>query len=343
MMQPVYLSCLGLVCAVGLSPAAAAAAMRAGISGFNEMPWVEDGLEPIIGARVPTVAEDLHGRARLVEMLVQVLGQSRATLAGRADLGELPLLLCTSEPQRPGSRIDGIVTEVEARSGWALQRKGAAHVALGHVASIEALCLAERAMDQADRDACLIVAVDSLADPRCLLWLEQSGRLKTTLRSDGVIPGEGAAVLLVSRKPMNAAPLVVRGVGTGNDAATVLNDEPQLGLGMTTAVATAIAQAGVAMHDIAWRLSDVSGEAYGFEDLALVQSRLMQQTRPTQDLWHPASYVGDCGAALGAIQIAWLEQAFARGYAPGPIALVHSSSANGARAAAVISGTVRER
>lgn len=343
MMPPVYLSCLGLVCAVGLSPRAAAAAMRAGISGFDELPWVEEGLEPIVGARVPSVAEDLHGRARLVEMFAQVLDCSRSTLAKRADLSEFPLLLCTSEPERPGSRVDGIVTAVEARTGLPLQRKGAAHVARGHVAIIEALSLARRAMDQADRDACLVVAVDSLVDPRCLLWLEQNGRLKTTRRSDGVIPGEGAVAILVSRTPMSTTSLVVRGVGAGNDAATVFNDEPQLGLGMTTAVAAALAQAGVAMHDIAWRLSDASGEAYAFEDLALVQSRLMHQTRPTQDLWHPASYVGDCGAALGAIQLAWLEQAFARGYALGPIALVHSSSANGARAAAVITSTAGER
>jgi 3-oxoacyl-[acyl-carrier-protein] synthase-1 len=333
-----YVTCLALVCAVGLQPASAAAAMRAGISGIAQLPWVDDSLEPIVGARVPSVAEDLHGRARLIEMLVQVLSDSSAALADRVDLSALPILLCTSEPERPGPRIGGIVPEVEERLGFLLQRKGTAHVARGHVASIEALGLAERAMDQAGHDECLIVAADSLADPRCLVWLEQAGRLKTKRRSDGVIPGEGAAVLLVSRQPMSPARLAFHGVGTGHETATVLNDEPQLGMGMTTAVAAALAQAGLPMHEVAFRSSDVAGEAYAFEDLVLAQSRLMQRTRPTQDLWHPASSVGDCGAASGIMQLAWIEQAFARGYAPGPIALVHTSSAGGARAAAIVSG-----
>jgi 3-oxoacyl-[acyl-carrier-protein] synthase-1 len=139
---------------------------------------------------------------------------------------------------------------------------------------------------------------------------------------------------------MSAAPLVFRGVGTGHDSATVLNDDPQLGQGMASAVAAALAQAGVAMHEVAFRMSDASGETYAFEDLALVQSRLMQKTRPAQDLWHPASSVGDCGAASGWMQLAWIEQTFARGYAPGPIALAHASSAGGARAATVVSGSL---
>jgi 3-oxoacyl-[acyl-carrier-protein] synthase-1 len=118
----------------------------------------------------------------------------------------------------------------------------------------------------------------------------------------------------------------------------VLNDNPQLGLGMASAGAAALAQADVEMHEVAFRSSDASGEAFAFEDLALVQSRLMRKTRPTQDVWLPAGSAGDCGAASGLMQLAWIEQAFVRGYAPGAIALMHASSASGARAAAVVSG-----
>lgn len=343
MMQPLFITCLGLVCAVGLGPAPAAAAMRAGISGLAELPSVDDRLEPVVGAQVPLLDPDLRGRERLAALLLQVLADSHAALAGWAGLGHLPLLLCTAEPERPGPRLGGLVPAVEARLGLRLQRQGAAHVARGHVGGIEALGLAAQAMAQAGGEACLVAAVDSLVDPRALLWLEQTGRLKTARRADGVIPGEAAAVLLLSRAPMSAAGLTLRGLGRAHDAATVLNDAPQLGLGMTAAAGAALEQAGIAMHEVAFRLSDVAGEAHGFEDLALAQSRLMRQTRPAQDLWHPASSVGDCGAAAGLVQLAWIEQAFVHGYAPGPIALVHASSAGGARAAAVVSGTLVER
>lgn len=312
--------------------------MRCGISGIGELLTVDNTVEPVMGGLVPSIAAELRGRDRLIALLVQVLEDTRASLEGRIDLAQLPVLLCTSEPERPGASVGGIIPAVESRLGLRLQREGTAHLARGHVSGLEALAFANAAMDRAQSDMCLVVAADSLVDARSLLWLEQVGRLKTARRSDGVIPGEGAAVLLVSRAPLNQPWLVVRGMGTGQDTATVLNDDPQWAAGMTAAIAAALRQAGISMHEVAFRLSDVSGEAYGFEDLTVAQSRLMQQTRPTQDLWHPASSVGDCGAASGLMQLAWIEQAFMRRYAPGKFALAQASSPNGARAAAVLSG-----
>jgi 3-oxoacyl-[acyl-carrier-protein] synthase-1 len=125
-------------------------------------------------------------------------------------------------------------------------------------------------------------------------------------------------------------------LGFATEAATVLNEEPLLGKGMAAAVQDALREARLAMHEVDFRLSDVAGESYAFEELALAQSRLMRQTRETQDLWHPADSVGDCGAVAGLIQFAWAEQAFLRGYAPGPVAALHASSAFGGRAAAVV-------
>jgi 3-oxoacyl-[acyl-carrier-protein] synthase-1 len=62
----------------------------------------------------------------------------------------------------------------------------------------------------------------------------------------------------------------------------------------------------------------------------------MRTTRERQDLWHPGAFVGDTGAASGLLQLAWTEQAFARGYSPGDLALLHASVPSGSRAAAVI-------
>lgn len=334
-----YVTCLGLKCAVGLEPEGAAAAMRAGVSGLTALPTVGNANEPIMGGAVPSIAASLHGRERMVEMLVQVLQACSGRADGTFPLQRLPVLLCTAEPERPQARLAGLLPAVESRLGFSLAREGRRHLARGHVAVFEALDLAHQAICNGSSSACLVIAVDSMIDARNLLWLERAGRLKRGSRSDGVIPGEAAAVALVSKEPVSDSSLALRGVGAGQETATVLNDAPQWGEGMKCAVAAALRQAGIPMHEVAFRLSDASGEAYSFEDLALVQARLMSRTRECQALWHPASSVGDCGAAAGLLQLAWIEQAFARGYAPGTVALAHSGSAGGARAAAVFSGS----
>ena len=52
------------------------------------------------------------------------------------------------------------------------------------------------------------------------------------------------------------------------------------------------------MHEIAFRLSDVGGESYAFEELVLAQMRNMRQTRPEQPVWHAADCMGDAGPRL---------------------------------------------
>jgi 3-oxoacyl-[acyl-carrier-protein] synthase I len=282
---------------------------------------------------VPGLANDLRGRARLVELLALAFEYARPRLPPELAWPELPLFLCTREPGRPGARINRIMAEVEARQRIEIRRDGSRHVASGPVSAFEALAQVRTLLAEGQQQACLVAAVDTLIDARALHWLDRAQRLKTQAQSDGVIPGEAACVALVSKKPITQSWLVIRGLGFAVEEATVSNEEPLLGKGMAAAVKEALSEAGFAMHEVDLRLSDVAGESYAFEELALAQSRLARNTRESQDLWHPADTVGDCGAASGLIQIAWAEQAFARGYAPGPTALLHGSAATGARAA----------
>ena len=56
------------------------------------------------------------------------------------------------------------------------------------------------------------------------------------------------------------------GTGTGH----ILIEEPLLGLGLTDAVRAALAEAGSACMRSTCRISDVTGELYGFKELSLV-------------------------------------------------------------------------
>jgi 3-oxoacyl-[acyl-carrier-protein] synthase-1 len=338
MPQPLRATCLGLVCPVGLTAASACAAIRAGLDGFGEVGYLDDSGDAVMGAVVPVLEDDLRGRARLATLLALAMEDALARLPRDLHLGEVPLLLCVREPERPGPRIKGLVVEVERRLSVRFRRDQSATVAQGHVSAFGALAIARDLLSDGRADSVLIAAADSFIDARTLLWLHRHRRLKTVANSDGVIPGEAAGVILVSTGQVTPGGGVrILGLGFGHESATVHNEEPLLGLGMAEAVRAALQEAGAAMHDIDLRLSDVAGESYGFEELSLAQSRLMRQRREEQPLWHSAGALGDCGAAAGIAQIAWFEEATQRGYAPGRLSLGQTSALAGPRAAAVMS------
>ena len=86
-----------------------------------------------------------------------------------------------------------------------------------------------------------------------------------------------------------------------------------------------------------WRISDVTGEQYGFKELPLVEGRLMRTVRKeSQELWHGADSIGDVGAAAGITQLVMADAAFRKEYAPGDRAICFCSSVPGDRAAAVL-------
>lgn len=197
--------------------------------------------------------------------------------------------------------------------------------------------MARTALTDSDLPACLILAADRLIDARVLHWLDSSQRLKSSEHADGVIPGEAACLAVVTREPLPDEPVAsVHGIGEAIESATVLNEEPFRAEAMKTALGSALRESGLAMHDVDFRVSDVAGESYAFEELSLTQTRLMRKVRPSQPLWHVADCIGDCGAAAGLVQFAWAAQAFHRRYAPGPVAALHATSAFGQRAAAVV-------
>jgi 3-oxoacyl-[acyl-carrier-protein] synthase I len=325
---------LSVICPVGLTPEGAAAAMRAGIDGFQELPYRSHDGEPIVGAVVPVVDRSLTGRARLIELLRLALEKAKGRLANRIGV---PVFLCTRENARSGPSLAGIMSTAAEQADWALERGLSHHVPGGSVSGFAALSAAQQMLAAGQAKACVICAVDSLVDARALNWLDREGRLKMAENSDGVIPGEAAAVMLVTSDARQASSLMVRGIGLAEEQATVLNDDAMFADGMTAAARQALTEAQVTMHDVAFRMSDVAGESYAFEELVLTQCRLLRPSRETQDLWHPAAFVGDCGAAMGLIQLAWVEQAYYRRYAPGSIALLHASTPSGARAAVVVS------
>ena len=152
-----------------------------------------------------------------------------------------------------------------------------------------------------------------------------------------MIPGEAAAAVLLRKRPSTDGSTEIAGLGFGNEKVHILSEEPLLGLGLTEAARTALADAKLGLHEIDCRFSDVTGELYGFKELTLVEGRLMRIVRKQeQPLWHWAESIGDTGAATGVLQLVAADEAFRKGYAPGERMICLTSSVPGDRAAAIL-------
>jgi len=334
-----FITSTGMVCPVGLNAVNACAAKRAGISAFAELPYSDNAGEPIIAGSVPGLDWTLRRESRLLKLVISALAD---LLNGQTDVqwNQVPLLVCLAEPGRPGGTgglSPSIVNRLEEALSIQFHPKNSRAFPSGHTAGFDALREARDLIQHGGVPACVVCGADSFLNAATLLWLDRHYRLKTPANRDGVIPGEAAAAVLVQAKPSLAATAEVIGLGFGKEPAPILSEEPLLGRGLADAARAALAEAKLGLHEIDLRLSDVTGELYGFKELSLVEGRLMRVVRKeAQPLWHWAEAIGDSGAAAGLAQLVLADQAFRKGYAPGQRAICLTSSVAGERAVAVL-------
>lgn len=325
----------GMVTGVGLSAPATCAAIRCAIDNFNETRFIDDGGEWIIGSEVP-LEEPWRGFEKLVQMATSAIRECH-THAGAAPLASVPLLLCVAEPTRPG-RAYGLdkelLKEIEKALGSKLHPRSAV-IARGRVSIAEALHLASHFITPATPFA-MVAGVDSFLSWPTLSAYQSKSRLLTSNNSNGFIPGEAAAAVLVGAPKSGADNLICTGIGAGHEAANVGSEEPLRADGMVEAFRQAFADAGCTMVDVDYRLTDLNGEQYCFKEAALAMTRTLRDRKELFEIWHPADCIGETGAAIGPITLAIALAAARKGYAPGPGTLCHFGADGNDRAALVL-------
>lgn len=334
-MNPVTILASGMVTGVGFDAQSSCAAIRVGITGFVETRFMFAG-EWLIGCPVPLEGA-WRGREKLLQMLVPAL---RECLVAAADvpLHEVVLFLCVAEPERPG-RLDGLDTtllrDVEQRLGSRFHPDSLV-IPGGRVGGAAALEHARRAL-ASGRRLSVVGGVDSLLVGPTLTDFAKRRRLLTEDNSDGFIPGEAAAAVLIGPpKHAGAAHLRCLGIGFGTEPASVESDNPLRGEGLAQTFRAALADASVPWAGVDYQISAVSGEIYGFKETALAGSRTIRPVKDSFDLWHPSDCIGEVGAAIVPCMLGVALVAAHKGYAPGPGVLCHVGADDGARAAMVL-------
>jgi 3-oxoacyl-[acyl-carrier-protein] synthase-1 len=335
-MKPIAILASGMVTGVGLDAPSSCAAIRCAIDNFSETRFMDKGGEWIIGSQVP-LEQPWRGLPKLVHMAVPAI---RECLAHTRDVRpeRIPLLLCVAEKERPG-RLDGldefVFPEVQAELGVRFHPRSGV-IARGRVSGGLAMLHARELIDSVRVPFCIIAGVDSYLVAPTLAAYEEKHRLLTSQDSNGFIPGEAGAAVLVG--PPSAGDLVCLGIGTGSEKATVESEEPLRADGMVQAFKAALDDAGGTMADVDYRVTDCNGEQYWFKEAALAVTRTLRVRKEEFEIWHPADCVGEIGAAIGPCALGVALAATRKDYAPGWRPLCHFSADNDERIALVLAG-----
>src|SRR2546430_6516875 len=205
-MKPVAIIASGMVTSVGLNAASSCAAIRCGIDNFSETRFMDKGGEWIIGAQVP-LEQPWRGLPKLVHMIVPAIKECLAQI-GSVKPDQIALLLCVAEKERPG-RLEGLddqlLQEIHAALGTRFHSRFAV-IPRGRVAGALALELAGRLIHEERVPYCLVAGVDSFLVAGTLATYEERSRLLTSQNSNGFIPGEAGAAILVGPAGNSAEP-----------------------------------------------------------------------------------------------------------------------------------------
>ncbi|MDA8587055.1 3-oxoacyl-ACP synthase [Rhodobacteraceae bacterium] len=334
----------GMVTAVGLDAASSCAAMRARIDGFAETRFVGSDGNWMIGAAVP-LPRNWIGQKRMVHLAA---GAMVDILDSVPDLSQDDaLILCLAERDRPGKPVIDIARFAEelAHVTKTSSKIRTRIIENGRPSGFAALQQAEKLIAEGKANRVLVVGVDSYLTTRTISDYRSKKRIMMADNHNGFIPGEAAAAILVGKGKHG---LRLSGLGLAREEAFIYNQLEQDGLdrplradGMVAAYRQAFEASKTQLGGIEYRISDLIGDKFFFQQAALTTLRLERGRSEFQDLWSPAESLGNVGAAVVPIMIGQALYASQKGYSMGSPLLIEASGDEGACAAAVFHETER--
>lgn len=306
-MKPsIAITASGMVTSVGIDSPSACAAIDCAIDNFQDTGFQDLAGQWQIGSEV-VLEYPYRGQAKLLKMAVRASGEC---LLNRPDIaaGSIALILCLPESHRAGRVLENDNTffqllQHELDCTFSSLSRILTH---GHTGVAVALKHSRELLAEPSIDACLIVGVDSLLVNKTLRSFEQQDRLLTSEYSDGFIPGEGASALLVEQAQGLSCPhMLCCGLGFATEPEPINSVGASRADGLVSAINKALAEACLAMHDMQYRVTDLSGEHYYFKEASLALSRTLRTPVDEFDMVHPADCIGEVGAACGGLVLAY--------------------------------------
>lgn len=331
----------GICCAVGLNVPTASCALRAGLDHFRESDFKAHDGSPIRVARIG----DSHvwGGARLAQWLSFAIEEAVCEL-NMDQRAQLPIVLMGPDAERPlGAEHQQFATVKSLRTAMSMQfGKGSKMISGGRGALAKGLAYASKVLHSGQAHQVLLAGVDSFLNAADIMWYLGEERLLVPGNSDGFIPGEGAAALVLEKpgprhqQPHDRATTHLLGVGFDMEAGRPDGSTPSRAQGLSRAIRSATKQADVNMNQLHFRLSDQNGESFFAKEAANAMTRCAEIGGQLPQVMTTADCTGEIGAATGPLMLAWIHHYLAHPDAPEPQGLLHLASDAGERTAIVI-------
>lgn len=331
------LSCGG-VTPIGLNALQTAAAFRARVAGFTYSMPLAPPLEPLRAARIPARAS-----------LKQTPGDWLVNIAARGlkdalqhPVANRPLGLALALPEKArnhpalaGRSGNDLLQDLEVAAGARFPVKFLAGE--GGAGITEGIHAARSAFQRGNIEACVVGGIDSLVNDLDIARLRGAARMLEPDLPQGLIPGEGAAFLVVAPAGRFRGALArLFGISSATETDHVNGPRFSQGRALTTALRLAVEDGGIPESSLSFRVSTVNGERYAVWESMFSTTRFYRTRRDRLTTWYTASSLGELGAASGPIALVLAALAIAGGYAPGPYAMCESASDTGLRGAVVL-------
>lgn len=335
----------GLCCAVGYNLDAAICAMRTNMDHFQHSDFKTAQGERILVARLDD--DHVWGQGRLARWISLAISDCLSAVE-TVDYNKIPLIWLAPESERSGAdsawydgvfrqALDQLDVQFHDRSGV---------MALGRAGLSNALSQAAALLDAVDCEHVLLVGADTYLNAPTINAYLQAERLQVKGNSDGFIPGEAAAAILLKKNMPssrsqstheNGTPLInVIGYGVGNEPGRVDGSIPNKSQGLTKAIRSALIMSQIEFDSLDFRVSDQNGESFFSREAANAMTRVTPVGGGLSNLITIADSIGEVGAAMGPVMLAYMFKIMGQQGAPGGCGLLHLANDNGLRSAVIV-------
>ena len=336
-------------CPVGLNVVQAATSMYTGIARVEASSLMDDRFDAITMGLVPEdvmapIDESIQATPFMTAHTVRMLKLLSPCLENLSAAGVptagMPLLIAgPSETDRAhGTFVEGFFDHLLTQSGVAFDTGRSALYLKGGAGFFFALQDA-RLMLEGGASHVLVGGVDSLLDPMDLSRYMMEKRLNQQGVMDGFTPGEGAALIVLSRPgadPFTDNPLAAfLGVGLGEEKGHRYSDDPYKGEGLATSVTSLFNDVDKAIPKVNTVFAGFNGESFNAKEWGVSFMRNSDRIEEAHHVEHPAEYIGDARAALSPIMTAVGAYGMANGMWQGPM-LVWGASDDAPRGCALL-------
>jgi 3-oxoacyl-[acyl-carrier-protein] synthase I len=348
-MTPVAITATCVLCSGGRGTQQVWSTTRAGIARIGNSGVMDKNYDAIQMGLVPEdalpplppdiEAMGLPARARRMLRLAAPVLKDVA-----AEAGEGPHTMFTGLPQLDPAAAPWLANFhklLGACAGVPVNVAASKAIPLGRAAALIAIEAGMKAIEQGTATSVIVGGVDTFLDLKLLAELDGEGRILGPKVMDGFIPGEGAAYLVLKSQAQaqgagsGGPPIFAMGASSAPDPGHRYGSEPAKGEGLAKVLELLRAGLESPPAPVNTTFAGFNGENFDAKLWGVARLRHTDFFTPTMSMQHPASSIGDTGAACGAIMSSLAVAALARGDRTGP-ALVWAASDRESRACALI-------